>query len=108
MYQYLFNKEKVDHNEVSYKLCHMVWAKIALEKRIDWCLYGVGGRMTLPPSGDIPRIHKYPNEGLGITWTTTVAPPTYDTTDSSDDSDSYGTNLPLLSTSPNAIQNRQI
>ena len=86
----------------------MVWAEIALEKRIDWRSYGVDARVTLPPSRDIPSTRKYPNGRLGITWTATVAPPTYDTTDSSKDSDSNGTNLPLLSTSPSAIRNRQI
>ena len=108
VYQYLFNKKKVEHNEVNYKLCHMVWAEIALEKKIDWHSYGVDARVTLPPSGDIPRTCKYPNRGLGIIRTTIVAPSIYDTTYSSDDSGSDGANLPLLSTSPSTIRNRQI
>ena len=98
VYQYLFSKKKVEDNEVSYKLYRMVWTKIALEKRIDWRSYGVDARVTLPPSGDIPSTRKYPNGGLGIIRTATVAPPTYDTIDLSDDSDSDGANLPLLST----------
>ena len=59
----------------------MIWAKIALEKRIDWRSYGVDTRVILLLNGDIPSTRKYPNGGLGITRTATVAPPTYDTTD---------------------------
>ena len=86
----------------------MILTEIALEKRIDWHSFGVDARLTLPSSGDIPRTCKYPNGGLGITRTATLAPPTYDTTDSSDNSHSDGANPPLLSTSPSAFQNRQI
>ena len=67
VYQYLFNKEKVERNEVSYKLYRMIWSEIALEKRIDWRSYRVDARVTLPPSRDIPSTRKYPNRGLGIT-----------------------------------------
>ena len=86
----------------------MIWTEITLEKKIDWHSYGVDARVTLPPSGDIPRICKYPNGGLVITQTAIVAPPTYDTVDSSDNNNSDGTNSLLLSTSPNAIRNSQI
>ena len=86
----------------------MVWIEIALEKRIDWHSYGVDDKVILPPSGDIPSICKYPNGGLGITQTPTIAPSTYDTIDSNEDSDSDGANLLLLSTFPSAIRNKQI
>ena len=42
----------------------MAWAKIALEKRIGWRSYRADGRVTLPPSRDIPSTHKYSNGGL--------------------------------------------
>ena len=42
----------------------------------------------------------YPNGGLGVLQTITVPPPTYDTEESSEDSDSDGANPPFLSTSP--------
>ena len=63
--------------------------------------------VTLPPGGDIPRTRTYPNGGLGVLRTATAPPPTYDTEDLSEDSDSDGANPPLLSISPSAIQNRQ-
>ena len=102
-----FTKKRVVCNKVTYKLCHMVWIEVALTRRIDWHLYGVDTGVTLPPGGDILRTHTYPNGGLGILRTATAPPPTYDTADSSEDSDSYGANPPLLSTSPSAIRNRQ-
>ena len=86
----------------------MVWVEIALEKKIDWHSYRVDARVTLLPNWNIPRTCKCPNRGLGITQTATIAPPTYDPTNSNDDSDSDGTNPPLLSTSPSAIRNRKI
>ena len=107
VYQYFFCKERVVHNEVTYKLCCMVWIEVALQRRIDWHLYGVDMGVTLLPGGDIPRTHTYPNGGLGILHTATAPPPTYDTTDSIEDSDSDGANPPHLSTSPSAIRNRQ-
>ena len=63
--------------------------------------------MTLPPGGDIPRTHTYPNEGLGVLRTATAPPPTYDTEESSEDNDSDGADPPFLSTSPTAIRARQ-
>ena len=90
-----------------YKLCHIVWVEIALEKRIDWHSYGVGGGITLPPGEDIPRTCRYPNGLLKVTHTAIGPPSTCSTTDSSKDSDLDGANPPLLSTSPSAIQNRQ-
>ena len=35
VYQYLFCKERVVCNEVTYKLCRMVWVEVALQRRID-------------------------------------------------------------------------
>ena len=81
---------------------------MGLQRRIDWHLYGADTEVTLPPGGDIPRTRTYPNGGLGVLRTATAPPPTYDTEDSSEDSDSNGANSPLLSTSPNAIRSRQI
>ena len=108
VYQYLFCKKRVVRNEVTYKLCRMVWVEVGLQRRIDWRSYGADTGVTLPPSGDIPRTCTYPNGGLGVLCTATSPPPTYDTEDSSEDNNSDGANPPLLSTSPNAIQNRQI
>ena len=108
VYQYFFRKERVVRIEVTYKLCRMVWVEVGLQRRIDWRSYRADTGVTLPPGGDIPRTYTYPNGGLGVLRTTTAPPLTYDTGDSSEDSDSDGTNPPLLSTSPNAIQNRQI
>ena len=86
----------------------MVWVEVGLQRRIDWRLYRVDTGVTLPPGRDIPKTHTYPNGGLGVLCTATAPPPTYDTVDSSEDNDSDGANPPLLLTSPNAIQNRQI
>ena len=80
---------------------------MGLQRRIDWRLYGANTGVTLPLGEDIPRTRIYPNGGLGVLHTATAPPPMYDTKDSSEDNDSNGTNPPLLSTSPNAIQNRQ-
>ena len=95
-------------NEVTYKLCRMVWVEVGLQKRIYWRSYGADTGVTLPPGGDIPRTRTYPNGRLGVLRTTIVPPPTYDTKDSSEDNDFDGANPPLLSTSPNAIQNKKI
>ena len=64
--------------------------------------------VTLPPGEDIPRTRTYQNGGLGVLRTATTPPATYDTEDSSEDSDSNSANPPFLSTSPNGIRNRQI
>ena len=84
----------------------MLWVEVGLQRRIDWSSYGADTGVTLPPGGDIPRTRTYPNRGLGVLRTATAPPPTYDTEDSSEDSDSDGANPPLLSTSPNVIRNR--
>ena len=108
VYQYLFCKEMMVHNEVNYKLCRMVWVEVGLQRRIDWRSYGADMGVTLPPGGDIPRTRTYPNGGLGVLCTASTPPPTYDTEESSENSDSDGANPPLLSTSPTAIQARQL
>ena len=86
----------------------MVWVEVGLQRRIDWCSYGAYTGVTLPSGRDISRTRTYPNGGLGVLHTATAPPPTYDIEDSSEDSDSDGANPPLMSTSPNAIRNRQI
>ena len=108
VYQYLFRKEKVVRNEVNYKICRMVWVEVGLLRRVDWRSYGADPGVTLPLSEDIPRTHTYPNGGLGVLRTATALPLTYDTEESSEDSDSDGANPPLLFTSPTAIQARQL
>ena len=108
VYQYLFCKEKVVRNEINYKICRMVWVEVGLQRRIDWRSYGAETGVTLPPSENIPRTCTYPNGGLGVLQTATTPPPTYDTEESSEDSDSNGANPPFLSTSPAAIQSRQL
>ena len=108
VYQYLFRKEKVVCNKVNYKLCRMVWVEVGLQRRIDWRSYGADTGVTLPPGGSIPRTYTYPNGGLRVLRTATAPPLTYDTDKSSEDSDSDGANPPLLSTSPTAIQSRQL
>ena len=64
-------------------------------------------RVPLPLDGDIPRTRIYPGGGFGVLHIATTPPPMYDTEDSSEDNDSNGANPPFLSTSPNAIRNRQ-
>ena len=86
----------------------MVWVEVGLQRRIDWRSYGADSGVTLPPSEDIPRTRTYPNGGLGVLRTATALPLTYDIEDSSEDSNSDGANPPLLSTSPTAIQARQL
>ena len=86
----------------------MVWVEVGLQRRINWHLYGADPRVTLPPSKDIPGTRTYPNGGLGVLRTVTAPPLTYDTEESSEDSDSYGANPPLLSTSPTAIRSKQL
>ena len=108
VYQYLFCKEKVVRNEVNYELCRMVWVEVGLQRRIDWRSYGAETGVTLPPGGDIPRTRIYPNLGLRVLRIATAPPPTYDTEESSEDSDFDGVDPPLLSTSPTAIQSRQL
>ena len=81
----------------------MVWVEVGLQRRIDWRSYGADPGVTLPPSEDGPRTRTYPNGGLGVLCTATAPPLTYDTEESSEDSDSDGANPPLLSTSPTAI-----
>ena len=108
VYQYLFHKEKVVRNEVNYKICRMVWVEVGLQRRIDWRSYGAETGVTLPLGENIPRTRTYPNGGLGVLQTATAPPPTYDTEESSEDSDSDGANPPFLSTSPTAIRSRQL
>ena len=108
VYQYLFCKGRVVRNKVNYKLCCMVWIEVGLQRRIDWRSYGTDSGVTLPSGGDIPRTRTYPNGGLGVSRTATAPPPTYDTEESSEDSDSDGANPSLLSTSPTAIRVRQL
>ena len=86
----------------------MVWVEVGLQRKIDWHSYGADTGVTLPLGGDIPRTRTYPNEGFEVLRTATAPPPTYDIEDLSEDSDSNGANPPFLSTSPNAIRNRQI
>ena len=106
VYQYLYRKEKVVRNEVNYKICRMVWVEVGLLRRVDWRSYGPETGVTLPPGESIPQTRMYPNGGLGVLRT--VPPPTYDTEESSEDSDSDGANPPFLSTSPSAIRARQL
>ena len=108
VYQYLYRKEKVVRNEVNYKICRMVWVEVGLQRRVDWRSYGPETGVTLPPGENIPQTRMYPNGGLGVLRTVTVPPPTYDTEESSEDSDSDGANPPFLSTSPTAIRARQL
>ena len=108
VYQYLYCKEKVVCNEVNYKICRMVWVEVGLQRRVDWRSYGAETGVTLPPGENIPRTRTYLNEGLGVPRTATAPPPTYDTEDSSEDSDSDGANPPFLSTSPTAIRAWQL
>ena len=108
IYQYLFRKEKVVRNEVNYKICRMVWTEVGLQRKIDWRSYGAETGVTLPPGKNIPRTRTYPNGGLGVLRTATAPPPTYNTEESSEDSDSDGANPPFLSTSPTAIRSRQL
>ena len=86
----------------------MVWVEVELQRRIDWRSYGADTGVTLPLGRDIPRTRTYPNGGLGVLCTAIAPPPTYDTKESSEDSDSDGANPPLLSTSPTAIRSRQL
>ena len=86
----------------------MVWVEVGLQRRIDWRSYGADTGVTLPLGGDILKTRTYPNGGLGVLRTATAPPPTYDTKESSEDNDSDGANLPLLSTSPTAIRSRQL
>ena len=86
----------------------MVWVEVGLLRRVDWRSYGPKTGVTLPPGESIPQTHLYPNGGLGVLRTVTVPPPTYDTEESSEDSDSDGANPPFLSTSPSAIRARQL
>ena len=86
----------------------MVWVEVGLQRRIDWRSYGAETGVTLPPGENIPRTRTYPNGGLGVLRTATAPPPTYDTEESSEDSDSNGANPPFLSTSPTAIRSRQL
>ena len=108
VYQYLFRKERVVRNEVTYKLCRMVWVEVRLQRKIDWRLYGAVTGVTLPLDGDIPRTRTYPNGGLGVLRTATAPPSTYDIEESSEDNDSDGANPSFLSTSPTAIRSRQL
>ena len=108
VYQYLFHKEKVVCNEVNYKICRMVWIEVGLQRRIDWRSYGVETGVTLLSGENIPQTRTYPNGGLGVLRTATTPPPTYDTEESSENSDSDGANPPFLSTSPTAIRSRQL
>ena len=108
VYQYLFRKEKVVRNKVNYKTCLMVWVEVGLQRRIDWQSYGAETGVTLPPGENIPQTRTYPNGGLGVLRIATVLPPTYDTEESSEDSDSDGANPLFLSTSPTAIRSRQL
>ena len=108
IYQYLYCKEKVVRNKVNYKICRMVWVEVGLQRRVDWWSYGAETGVTLPPGENIPRIRTYLNGGLGVLRTATVPPPTYDTQESNEDSDSNGANPPFLSTSPTAIRSRQL
>ena len=86
----------------------MVWVEVGLQRRIDWRLYGAETGVTLPPGENIPRTRIYPNGGLGVLRTATVPPPTYDTEESSEDSNSNGANPPFLSTSPTTIRSRKL
>ena len=93
---------------MNYKICRMVWVEVGLQRRVDWWSYGAETGVTLPPGENIPQTRTYPNGGLGVLRTVTVPPPTYDTKESSEDSDSDGANPPFLSTSPTAIRARQL
>ena len=95
-------------NEVNYKICRMVWVEVGLQRMIDWRSYGAEMGVTLPPGENIPQTRTYPNGGLGVLRTATAPPPTYDVEESSEDSDFDGANPPFLSTSPTAIQSRQL
>ena len=53
VYQYLFRK-KVVCNKVNYKICHMVWVEVGLQRRIDWRSYGAETGVTLPLGENIP------------------------------------------------------
>ena len=108
VYQYLYRKEKVVRNKVNYKICRMVWVEVGLQRRIDWRSYGAETGVTLPLGENIPRTRTYPNGRLGVLCTATAPPLTYDTKESSEDSDSDGANPPLLSTFPTTIRARQL
>ena len=86
----------------------MVWVEMGLQRRIDWRSYGAETGVTLPPGENILQTRTYPNRRLGVLRIATAPPPTYDTEESSEDSDSDGANPLFLSTSPTAIRSRQL
>jgi len=94
VYQVLYGKPFVHHNEVNLFIACGVHAEVKLNKKVDWSpLKGIRENITIPTpaNGLIPMgARRYPEGGLGKIKTQIVQPDAYETEASSTDSDSDG------------------
>jgi len=47
--------EKLPKSEVSFNICQMVYAKLQLEKMVDWRTFKTSKKVNIPTTMDIPR-----------------------------------------------------
>jgi hypothetical protein len=67
VYQVLYNHGTMHRNEASLTICRMVWAKLKLEKVVDWKTLKAAPGIHIPTERDIPRgVLKFPERGLSI------------------------------------------
>jgi hypothetical protein len=58
----------VERNEVILYIYQMVWAKVVLKKKVDWCTIKQAKIITMPEDQDIPMgVLSFPYGGLNLT-----------------------------------------
>jgi hypothetical protein len=87
----------------------MVWIELKLGKVVDWRTLKVAPGIHIPIERDIPwGVLKFPGGGLSIRRTQVEKPDPYETSDSSPDSDSDGSQPLKLSNNPAAVAPRRL
>ena len=118
VYQYLYRRPDIIRNEVGKGICRMVYAEIALQKRVDWRSFKTTKSMHRPQEMDIPRGRLYPDRGIlerrGRGGSVEVddeseddGPPAPLVDSSPSDSDSDGRRVPKVSRSQSAVKSRE-
>jgi hypothetical protein len=109
VYQVLYNHGTVQRNEVSLTICRMVWAELKLGKMVDWRTLKAAPGIHIPTERDISRGElKFPGGGLSIRRTQVEKADPYETSNSSPDSDSDGSQSSKLSNNPTAVASRRL
>jgi hypothetical protein len=67
VHQFLYDEPNVKSNSITLSILRMVYAEIALEKKVDWMTMRASSisKILVPSTQDIPRERKFEGGGLG-------------------------------------------